>query len=471
VKEHLTTSSPIEKTGEMHMKSYDVIVLGGGPGGLGAGMALSQMGKSVCLIQESEAIAGGVCLNKGCMPTKALLKAAAVYRQAQESQKYGLNIRPEAVNLEVVRQVVDKDLQKLRMAIGNMVTGSKADVIYGIASFNSEHDIEIQKSDGTTEIIRGEYIIVATGSSPRRLPFADFDGRYILSSDDMLLNTELPQRLLIVGGGAIGCEFATIYKSFGTDVTIVEAEPTLLPREEAAVGNMLRRHFEQQGITIKNGLAIERLEVKSGQVCVTYQGAAQEQEIFDKVLVAIGRAPNTEALQLEVAGVTTDKGFICVNTYLQTNVDHIYAIGDVAGGLMLAHGASYEGALAASNIAQGNIHNIDSTQVPRVVFCHPEVACVGVTKEQPGVKIVAMEQVPNGRTIVDKVQPAFLKMYIVEDTGVLIGTSMIGENATEIIHELTLAVKNKLTINDIRQMVHAHPTHAKNVLAVATGSS
>ncbi|TYO95255.1 dihydrolipoamide dehydrogenase [Geothermobacter ehrlichii] len=452
------------------MKSYDVIILGGGPGGLAAGVALSQMGKSVCLVQESEAMAGGVCLNKGCMPTKALLKAAAVYRQARESQKYGLRIHPEAVNLKEVRQVVDGDLQKLRMAISSILAGIKADVLYGIASFISEHEIEIKKSDGTTETIHGEYIIIATGSSPRRLPFADFDGRYILSSDDMLLNTELPQRLLIVGGGAIGCEFATIYNSFGSEVTLVETESTLLPREEAAVGNRLRQCFEQQGITVKNGLSIGHLEISKGQVHVTYQGSVQKPEIFDKVLVAVGRTPNIEALKLDAAGVATDKGFIGVNTHLQTNVEHIYAVGDINGGLLLAHGASYEGSLAASNIVQGNIHDIDSTQVPRVVFCHPEVACVGVTKELPDVKVVAMEQVPNGRTIVDKVQPAFLKMYYLEDTGILIGASMIGESATEIIHELTLAVKKQLTINDIRQMVYAHPTHAKNVLAVATGS-
>ena len=218
------------------MKTFDVVVIGGGPGGMTAGMMLSQMGKSVALIQESQDSFGGVCLNRGCMPTKSLLKAAKIYREAKQAEKYGLELQTGPVNLKNLRAVTDGDLDILRSMVQGMVSSGTVTAFRGQGSFQSSHEILISNTEGSSEIVRGEQIIIATGSTPVELPFAPFDGQYVLSSDQMLKNTELPEKLLIVGGGAIGCEFATMYHAFGSEVVLVEALETLLPREDQDAG-------------------------------------------------------------------------------------------------------------------------------------------------------------------------------------------------------------------------------------------
>ncbi|MDY0191073.1 MAG: dihydrolipoyl dehydrogenase [Desulfuromonas sp.] len=445
------------------MKNFDVVVIGGGPGGMTAGMMLDQMGKSVALIQESQDSFGGVCLNRGCMPTKSLLKAAKIYREAKQAKKYGLDLSVAPINLHNLCAVTNCDLDNLRTMVQGMMTGAQITTFRGTGSFQSEHEILVSNADGSTELVYGKQIIIATGSKSVELPFAPCDGQYIMSSDQMLKNTTMPDKLLVIGGGAIGCEFATMYHSFGSEVVMVEALETLLPREDQEAGRALQSAFEDQGIKVKTGTMIEQLTVDNGQVAVAYKGVA-ELEKFDKVLVGIGRKPNIAGLNLEAAGIKISGGAICVNECMQTSVAHIYALGDTIVGPMLAHAAEKEGQLLAMNIANGTNTPLEEAAVPRVAFSCPEVAAVGANASTEGIKTFTMAQVPNGRSVVDKVAPAFVKLFVDEKSSVIVGAIIVGEAATEMIHEMALAVENHLTLGQIGKTVHAHPTHSTNVV-------
>lgn len=445
------------------MKNFDVVIVGGGPGGINAGIMLSKAGKKVAIIQQEPDSFGGTCLNRGCMPTKSLLKAATAYRYAKQAEKFGLELQVGPVDLGKLCAVTEADLNMLRGAIQGMIADDLITTFPGKGSFESDHVIAITKADGSRDTVRGEAIIIATGSSPRELPLAPFDGRYILSSDQMLTNTDLPDRLLIVGGGAIGCEFATLYSTFGSEVILVEAMESLLPREDREAGKSLQAAFEAQGITVKTGTAIDRLTVVDGKVSVEFDDGDAINAI-DKVLIAIGRNPNIEGLNLESAGVKTGNGAIQVNELMQTNVPHIHALGDVTGGLTLAHAAQREAQLLVQNLMQGSRHVLKELAVPRVAFSYPEVAAVGVSREGDGIKAYTLPQVPNGRSVVDKVAPAFVKLFLKEHTSEIAGAVIIGEAATEIIHEMALAVENGLTLQQVGNTVHAHPTHSKNIL-------
>lgn len=446
------------------MKTFDVVIIGGGPGGLAAGTILNQAGKSVAMIQAEQDSYGGICLNRGCMPTKSLLKAAAAYRHAKECEKYGLDVVAQPVNLQRLHAVTQNDLATLRAMTQMMVTGENITTFRGKGSFASDHDILITNTEGSIEQVRGELIIIATGSKPVELPFAPFNGKNILSSDQILQNTDLPSSLLIIGGGAIGCEFATLYNTFGTRVILVEALDTLLPREDQEAGRMLQDAFTQQGIQVKTETMIEQLIPEEDKVTIHYKNSDKTNTV-DKVLVGVGRKPNIDSLNLGAGGVKTERGAVLVNEFFQTSTPHIYAIGDATGGLMLAHAAEKEGQLLAQNLSQGTTATLNESAVPRIAFCHPEVAAVGIHHESNDIRSFTMAQVPNGRSVVDKVAPAFVKLFINNDSSAIAGAIIIGEAATEMIHEMVLAVENRLTLEQVGKTVHAHPTHSKSVVS------
>lgn len=444
------------------MKNYDIVVIGGGPGGMNTAFLMRQQGKTVALIQDEQDSLGGVCLNRGCMPTKSLLKAATAYRYAKQGARYGLDFSLPPVDLSRLRAVTDEDLDKLRAAVQGMIDGAEISVFRGRGAFGSPHEVRVTKADGGTELIVGEQIVIATGSHPVELPFAPFDGEYILSSDQILQNKALPEKLLIIGGGAIGCEFATLYHTFGSEVVLAEAQESLLPREDREAGQKLEESFAAQGIRVKTGTAIKKLAVGNGKVNVEYSNS-NETDTVDKVLVGIGRRPNINGLNLAAAGVKTEGGAISVNAFMQTNVPHIYAVGDSIGGLMLAHAAEKEAAVLAHNMQSSNSLPLEESAVPRVAFCSPEVAAVGVNETTAGIGAFTMPIVPNGRSVVDKVEPAFVKLFVEKDSNVVSGAIIIGEAATEMIHEMALAVENRLTVGQIGNTVHVHPTHSKNI--------
>ena len=442
------------------MSKFDVVVLGGGPAGLNAGFSLVEAGKKVCIINDKKEKLGGVCLNAGCMPTKSFLKAAAAYRYAKKADVYGLSVSADAVDLSRVKESVDAGIAKLRMGIGMMSENSGAHLIFGQGEFQSANEILVKKDDGTTEIVSGDKIIISTGSTSRELPFAKFDGKVIMNSDMMLTNDKLPERLLVIGGGAIGCEFATIYSTFGSKVKVVEALDQLIPNDDADAAAMLKERFEEQGIDVATGVMVESIEVTNHKACVKYKNINDIEE-FDMVLISIGRKPNIESLNLDKAGVDVENGAVKVNEYLQTSNANIYAAGDLIGGYMFAHSAAYEGEVVATNINNDRSLALDERAVPRVVFTNPEMASTGIIKTSDSVKELYVPGLMKGRPITDKVDVGLLKLFVDKTDNIIVGGVIVGDSATEIIHEIVMAVQNRLSILQLKETMHAHPTFAE----------
>jgi len=443
------------------MEKFDVVVIGGGPGGLDSGFRLVKAGKKVCIINDKKERLGGVCLNAGCMPTKSYLKAASVYRSAKKADIYGLSVSAEKVDLAKVKESVASGIAKLRMGIGMMSENSGAKFIFGKGEFQSANEILVKKADGTTEVVYGDKIVVATGSVSRELSFAPFDGEVIMNSDMMLENEKLPEKLLIIGGGAIGCEFATVYNTFGSEVKIVEALEQLIPNDDSDASAMLKERFEAQGIEVATGVVVEDIEKVGGKALVQFKGADKKEE-YDMILVSIGRKANLESLNLDKAGVEIENGAVKVNEYLQSTNENIYAAGDSIGGYMFAHSAAYEGEVVATNIVTGNTLELDERAVPRVVFSNPEMASTGVIKAGNGVKELYVPGLMKGRPITDKTEIGLMKLFVSKEN-IVVGGVLVGESSTEIIHELVMAVQNKLTVLQLKQTMHAHPTYAEPI--------
>jgi dihydrolipoamide dehydrogenase len=442
------------------MDKFDVVVIGGGPGGLDAGFRLVKAGKKVCIVQDKKERLGGVCLNAGCMPTKSFLKSASVYRYAKKASMFGLSASVEPVNLAKVKASVNEGIAKLRGGIAMMSENSGAHFIFGRGAFASVNEVIVTKDDGTTETVCGEKIIIATGSVSRELPFAPFDGKVVMNSDMMLENEKLPEKLLIIGGGAIGCEFATMYNTLGSKVKIVEAMSQLIPNDDADAAAMLKERFQAEGIDVAVDTMMESLNVSGGKAEVRFKGQS-DSEVYDMVLISIGRRPNLDTLSLDKAGVETERGAVKVNEYLQSSNPNIYAAGDSIGGWMFAHSAAYEGEVCAANILDNGAMSLDERAVPRVVFSHPEMASVGIVKADEDIKVLHVPGLMKGRPITDKTPVGIFKLFVYKKSDVIAGGVILGDCATEIIHELVMAVQNRLTVKQVKETMHAHPTFAE----------
>jgi len=439
------------------MERYDVVVIGGGPAGLDAGFRLVKAGKSVCIINDRRERLGGVCLSMGCMPTKSFLKAASVYRYSKKGGMFGLETSVGPVDLAKVKKSVFEGIAKLRSGVTMMSENSGAHIIFGLGSLVSANEVLITKQDGTAESVYGDKIIIAAGSSSREIPFAPFDGEIIMNSDMMLDNERLPEKLLVIGGGAIGCEFATLYNTFGSSVKVVEAFDQLIPNEDRDAAEMIKSRFEAEGIEIVLSTLVEKIEKVDGKAHVAFKNGGTE--VFDMVLVSVGRKPNTD-IGLDKVGVEMEGDAVKVNGYLQTSVDNIYAAGDSIGGWMFAHTAAYEGEVVAANVLNGNSVQIDERAVPRVVFSYPELASTGITKAGEGVREIYTPGLMKGRPITDKTDVGLFKLFVNENNEI-VGSVLVGECATEIIHELVMAVHNRLTLVQLKETMHAHPTFAE----------
>lgn len=439
------------------MRRYDVAVIGGGPAGYKSALKLAGAGKKVCIIEKSVKNLGGTCLNEGCIPVKSLLKSAEVYKTVKEAETYGVSASGCSFDLGAMHAKMRSNVELLNSGLAGTIKRAKIDVIEASASFIDKNRIMA----GGGEIF-ADYIIIASGSVSSVLPDIRPDGRKILTSRELLENTALPEKLLIIGGGVIGCEFATFYSRLGTEVTIVEPMDELIPNEDAEAGKALKREFKKAGITSDTGAKVTSLTYDGDKLKAVIQGKKEREEIFDLALLSVGRRANLEGLALENAGVETEKGHIKVNGYMQTSVSNIYAAGDAADGWMLAHTAYDEGMCAAKNIIGGNSYSPERTAVPRVVFSYPEVGAVGLTEEQAaaGHKINVHKSLfkPNGKALIDGAGEGFVKIVSDADTGVILGVCIVGKSATELVHEFVPTVKFSMKTDDIKGCVHGHPT-------------
>jgi dihydrolipoamide dehydrogenase len=445
---------------EAQMADYDIVIIGAGPGGYVAAIRASQLGLRAAVIERDKP--GGVCLNIGCIPSKALIHQCEIYRSIEELRQMDIEVDTSKFDYSKVFQKSRKAADMLSKGVSYLLNKNKIDFIKGTASIKGPNEVAL--SDGKT--VKGTNIIVATGSRPRTIPGFEFDEKLVLSSDGALMLEKLPSKLIILGGGFIGVEFAHIMNGFGVEVTVVELLSKLLPIEDAEITSVLERALKKRGINIHTSTRAVSMEKKDNSVSVALEGPDGNKAAInaDKILVVVGRAPNTEGIGLEEVGITTEKGFIPVNDYYATKVPSIYAIGDVVETPQLAHVASKEAEIAVEHIAGKDPQpRIDKNLVPSAVYCEPQVASFGYNERTAKEAGISFEKAVfpyrgAGKSVAIEKSDGLVKVLYDPESSEILGAHIVGADATELIHELLLAKSSELLPGDIAQMIHAHPT-------------
>jgi dihydrolipoamide dehydrogenase len=450
-----------------HPTECDVLVIGSGPGGYVCAIRAAQLGLStVCVEREN---LGGICLNWGCIPTKALLRSAEVLELCHRAGEFGVNVDGVSYDFSAMIQRSRGIAEKIGKGVGFLFRKNKVTPIYGTAKLAGAGRVDIALNDGGSHSITAKQIVVATGARAKPLPGIEIDGERIIEYRKAMTLDQRPESLVVIGAGAIGVEFASFYRALGTEVTIVEYMPSLVPNEDHEIREELARAFKKRGMKLKTGYKVTSAQVESGRVAVSIEpagGGDPEVITCDNLLVAVGIQPNTENVGLTEIGVTLDKrGFIEVDDQLATAVKGVYAIGDVIG-RGLAHVAMSEGVFLAEAIAGLNPHPVPYHATPACTYCHPEIASVGLTEEEAKargieVKVGKYPFRPLGKTMAAGEYPGLVKFLYDASDGSLVGAHMIGPAVTDLIAEPTLAKTTEVNAESFIYTIHAHPTFAE----------
>ncbi len=434
-------------------RAYDLAIIGSGPGGHAAALAASRRGLRVALIERAQL--GGVCLNVGCIPTKALIAVAQLFRRIRQAANYGLTVGSLHVDYPAVLARNQRIITQLREGLITLLRHHKVELMAGEATFDDPHTLCIRQ-DGRDVSVSAERIIIATGASPSSGPWP-FDGSALLSYRDLLHLSSLPRSLLIIGGGVIGCEFASCLSSFGVPVTIVEQQPQLLPMEDPEAVRVLVRTLQARGVAILTQTMVQTLTSGSDGVRVTLSSGSTL--TAERCLIAIGQRPNSQGLGLERFGIATDGG-IAVNESLLTSQPHIAAIGDCLAGHGLAHQASAEGGLAVHNLSTHEPTSLDQSCIPRCVFTDPEVAQVGLLESEAAasVRVSRFSFAALGKSLCDEEPEGFVKLLLDPQTHRVLGATIVGAQASSLIHLAVLAIQHGLTAKQLTRSITAHPT-------------
>ncbi len=441
-------------------KKHDVAVIGSGPGGYVAAIRAAQLGKSVALIEKE--LLGGCCLNVGCIPTKTLLSSAGVLHQVKRAKDFGIQVGHVSFHYDQMKKRKDQVVGKIRTSLEGLIRSNKITIYRGMASFESPKLLKVMGQDSL--YIEAEKIIIATGSVPLDVKAFPCDHDRILNSTSILELTEIPKSLAIVGGGYIGCEFASLFAELGVKVTILEAMPTILTAQGTQIAQFMTKAFTAKGVDIHANVMVKGIENQKSHVQITFTDGKRMEADF--ALVSIGRRVYTEGLNLEKAGIKlAEKGYIETNERMETEVRGIYAIGDVTGKWMLAHVASHQGMVAASNACDID-EAIHYEAVPAVVFTSPEIATVGLTLEQAqkaGFDAVSGSYpfMALGKAQASMDTEGFAQVISEKKTGQILGACVIGHEASNLIAEMALAIQNELTLESVMETIHAHPTLAE----------
>ncbi len=455
--------------------TFDVIIIGGGPAGYPAAIRASQLGLTAAVVEKDKL--GGVCVNIGCIPTKALLHSAALLKAIKgQAQENGITTGEVSGDYGVAMKRSRKVAEQNSKGAEFLMKKNKVTVFKGTGTLASARTVKV----GDDTLTATKAIVLATGSRTKGIPPVGLgiNGTTVITSDEALFLERAPKRLAIVGAGAVGTEFADIFNAFGSEVTLIEALPRILPIEDAEASDVVAKAYKKRGITVLAGVKVVKADVKATEVALTLEvGGKTETVVADQVLMAAGRAVNTEGLGLEKVGVKlTDRGFIAIDlATFQTSVPGIYAIGDVAGPPMLAHKGTREGIHVAEVIAGHHPRPIDYTNVPSVTYCHPEVASVGLTEE--AVKAAGLEyqvgRMPfsaNGRARASNETEGFVKIIRGKQYGEILGATIVSGHASEMIHELILARTSEYTVEEVDLAIHAHPTLSEAIAEAALDS-
>jgi dihydrolipoamide dehydrogenase len=458
--------------------AYDLIVLGSGPGGYPAAIRASQLGKKVAIV-EKESL-GGICLNWGCIPTKALLKSAQVFEYAKHAADYGINVGEATSNFEGVIKRSRGVADKMSKGVTFLMKKNKIDVVMGTGKLLAAGKLEVTAADGSKQVLEAKNIVIATGGRARQLPSMPIDGKKIIGYREAMVLPTKPKTMIVCGSGAIGSEFAYFYNSLGTKVTIVEFMPRIVPVEDEDISKELEKQFKKQGMTIMTASEITKVDVSGNGVKATVKTASGEVVLeADILLSAVGVVANIENIGLELLGIKTDKGKIIVDAYQQTNVPGIYAIGDCTPGQALAHVASKEGINAAEHLSGHKPDVLDYNNIPGCTYCSPEIASVGYTEKAAKdagyeVKVGKFPFMASGKASAAGATEGFVKVIYDAKYGEFLGCHMIGMNVTEMIAEAVVARKLETTAHEMLNSVHPHPTMSeglKEATAVAYGEA
>ncbi len=448
---------------------FDLIVLGSGPGGYVAAIKAAQLGKKVACIEKAEV--GGVCLNWGCIPTKALIKNADMWNDIQKAGKMGFEMGDTKFNFTEIVKRSRKTANRLSKGIDFLLNKNNVTLIKGFGQFNSDKQIEVTDNNGdTVGTYEADNIIIATGARAKTIPGIDIDGKKIISSREALVLDTIPDTITVIGAGAIGVEFAYIFNSFGAKVKIVEALPHVMPNEDKEIAKAATRALKKQKIKINAGTPVKSINTSGKQVEIVIEKKGKEKILkSDMVLMAIGVQPNTENIGLNKIDLKTDHHWIQVDENFRTSVEGIYAIGDVIGGPCLAHVASAEGIYAVEKICGHDPKPVNYNAVPGCTYCHPQVASVGLTEAQAkekgyNLKIGKCHFRAIGKAIAIDEIDGLVKVIFDEKSGQLLGGHIVGAEATELIAELVTAVDQKMTFEELKTVIHAHPTLSEAVM-------
>lgn len=445
-------------------QTFDLIVVGAGPGGYVAAIRASQLGMKTAIVEKEHM--GGVCLNWGCIPTKSLLKSAEVYQTIQHAQDYGLSVQDAGFDIKKVVQRSREVADKLSSGIGYLMKKNKVTVIEGAGTLSAPGELEVRVEGEIVAQLNSPHIIFATGASPRSLKDVPFDGKIVWSAREAMTPSSLPESLLVVGSGAIGIEFASFYRSFGTQVTVIEALDRILPQEDADVSKAAQRYFKKRGMKFFVAATLDQVDVRESQATAhwTDKNGNKQTESFDRVILAVGVSANTSGLGFEELGVELVNGQVKVDQWSETSVKGVYAVGDMTQPPWLAHKASHEAVICVEKIAGlEDVEPLNPLAVPGCTYSSPQIASVGMTEQQAldaglNIRVGRFDLTGLGKAQAIGDTEGFVKTVFNADTGELLGGHMIGPDVTELIQGYAIAQKLETTEDELMQTIFAHPT-------------
>ena len=443
--------------------NYDVVIIGAGPGGYVTAIRAAQLGFKTAVVEKKHL--GGICLNWGCIPTKALLRSAEIYHFMHNARDYGLSAKDVSFDLGAIVKRSRGVSDRLTKGVGFLLKKNKVTVIDGEAKLNGPKKIDVSKDGKVISTLTAKHTIIATGARPRTLPGLEHDGKLVWSYFEALIPEAMPKSLLVIGSGAIGIEFASFYRTMGAEVTVVEVMKEILPVEDLEIAALARKSFEKQGMKIISGAKVAKLDKAKDSVTATIEleGGKSEKITVDRVISAVGVVGNIENIGLETTKIKTDRGCIVADNLSRTDEPGIYAIGDVAGPPMLAHKAEHEGVICIEAIAGMKVHPIDKNKIPGCTYCHPQIASVGLNEAKAiesgiEVRIGRFPFMANGKAIALGEPDGLVKTIFDAKTGELLGAHMIGAEVTELIQGYVVAMGLETTEEDLMHTVFPHPT-------------
>jgi dihydrolipoamide dehydrogenase len=446
------------------LAKYDVVVIGSGPGGYVAAIRAAQWGLKTVVV-EKDPFLGGTCLHVGCIPTKVFLHHADIYDHFKRAEEFGFEVQDVKINWPAILARKDKIVKKHAGGIGLLFKKNKVESITGWGKIAGPGRVSVEKDGKTTELETAN-VLLATGSEARSLPGVEIDGKTVLTNREILLLSEIPKSMIVVGAGAVGVEFASIFRTFGTEVTILEALPRVVPLEDEEISPELEKAFKKKGIRIETESKVEAVKKDANGAIVTFKDKTGKSQAIsaEKVLIAVGRRPLTENIGLEKTKAKVERGYIHTNAYMETDEPHLYAIGDiVAGQPQLAHAASMEGIIAVGRMAGQEMQPFDRKRCPNATYCEPQIGSIGLTEKQArdagfSVKTGKFPFLGNSKATILGQHEGFIKVVAEEKYGEILGVHAIGPLATEIIAEPVAALGLEATLDDMAATIHAHPT-------------